>query len=188
MAITISSSSIQSIDALYPIAGVDNDSQGFRDNFNVIKTQMGNAATDLSTLDTTTAKLNAANDFNGNNILDANLLANTEEVNSIGTISAGQNIDWSDGHYQTLTVGDDITLSLTGWGTSGRLSKMRVEVSTSDVTKVITWNAIAGSIIKGPGFPASFVVSNTAKRAIVDFWTTNAGGIVFADYIGEFGA
>ena len=37
MAVTISSSSIQSIDALYPVAGVDNDSQGFRDNFNVIK-------------------------------------------------------------------------------------------------------------------------------------------------------
>ena len=92
MAVTISSSSIQGIDALYPVAGVDNDSQGFRDNFNIIKTQLGNAATDLSALDTNTAKLNANNDFSGNDISDANFIKNTEEVNNIGGIFTSQNI------------------------------------------------------------------------------------------------
>ena len=38
MAITTNSSNIGTINADYPVAGVDNDSQGFRDNFSKIKT------------------------------------------------------------------------------------------------------------------------------------------------------
>ena len=40
--------------------------QGFRDNFSNIKNSLTKAKTDLDTLDTNTAKLNSANDFNGN--------------------------------------------------------------------------------------------------------------------------
>lgn len=189
MATTTSSSAIQGIDALYPVAGVDNDSQGFRDNFNIIKTQLNNAATDLTTLDTNTAKLNANNDFNANNITDANFIANTQEVNNIGNIAASQNINWNEGDYQTLTVtANPITLSLTSWGASGKLCKIRLQISTDDAGNVVNFNATGGTILKGPGFPASFTVSATTKRAIVDFWTTNAGTTVFADYAGEYSA
>ena len=34
----------------YPVAGQDNDSQGFRDNFNVIKTNFTNAKSEIETL------------------------------------------------------------------------------------------------------------------------------------------
>jgi len=187
MATTTSSSAIQGIDALYPVAGVDNDSQGFRDNFNIIKTQLNNAATDLTTLDTTTAKLDGANDFSSNNITNANFIANTQEVNNIGPVSASQNINWNEGDYQTLTVSNDpITLSLTGWGATGKLCKLRLQVSTDNSANVVNFNALGGTLFKGPGFPVSFVVSSTAKKAMVDFWTTNAGQTVYADYVGEF--
>ena len=43
------------IDADFPIAGQDNDSQGFRDNFSEIKTGLGTAATEITSLQTTTA-------------------------------------------------------------------------------------------------------------------------------------
>ena len=61
------------IDAAYPVAGVDNDTQGFRDNFSIIKTGLSTANSEISTLQSTTAKLNASNDFNGTNIADANI-------------------------------------------------------------------------------------------------------------------
>ena len=38
----------------YPVAGQDNDSQGFRDNFNVIKTNFTNAKSEIETLQTNT--------------------------------------------------------------------------------------------------------------------------------------
>ena len=38
------------IDENYPIAGQDNDSQGFRDNFSIIKTGLATAASEPTTL------------------------------------------------------------------------------------------------------------------------------------------
>lgn len=186
MATTISSSSIQGIDALYPVAGVDNDSQGFRDNFNIIKTQLGAAATDLGTLDTNTAKLNAENDFNGNVIKEANFQANTEEVNNIGNITASQNINWSDAHYQSFQAGADVTITLTGWGASGKMCKMRVLVTGDGTERTITWNAQAGSIFTDGSFPASFTITSSTNPKFVDFWTTDGGTKVYAQYIGEY--
>ena len=43
------------IDVLYPIAGVDNDSQGFRDNFTAIKTAV-ESAVGIETVQTVTNK------------------------------------------------------------------------------------------------------------------------------------
>ena len=47
MAITTSSSSILGIDQTFPVAGQDNDSQGFRDNFSNIKTSLTKVKADL---------------------------------------------------------------------------------------------------------------------------------------------
>jgi hypothetical protein len=54
------------IDGAFPIAGQDNNSQGFRDNFTNIKTGLNTAKSEITDLQTNTAKLNANNDFNGN--------------------------------------------------------------------------------------------------------------------------
>ena len=40
MAVTTSTTEINAIDQTYPVAGQDNDSQGFRDNFSNIKTSL----------------------------------------------------------------------------------------------------------------------------------------------------
>ena len=58
MASTIISATI---DGTYPVAGQDNDSQGFRDNFTIIKTGLATATSEITTLQTTSAVLNAAN-------------------------------------------------------------------------------------------------------------------------------
>ena len=47
-----------SINALYPVAGQDNDSQGFRDNFSTIKSNFTAAKAEIETLQTNTAKKN----------------------------------------------------------------------------------------------------------------------------------
>ena len=39
----------ETIDAAYPVAGVDNDTQGFRDNFSIIQTGLQTAKTELVT-------------------------------------------------------------------------------------------------------------------------------------------
>ena len=68
------------VDATFPIAGQDNDSQGFRNNFNTIKNNFTAAKSEIEALQTNTAKLNAANNFLGNDVSGANLIANTENA------------------------------------------------------------------------------------------------------------
>ena len=36
------------INELYPVAGADNDSQGFRDNFRLVKTGLATAGTEIT--------------------------------------------------------------------------------------------------------------------------------------------
>ena len=58
----------ETIDDAYPVAGQDNDSQGFRDNFNVIKNNTVYTKAALQDLDDNTAKTNAENVFFENNL------------------------------------------------------------------------------------------------------------------------
>ena len=51
------------VDATYPKAGQDNDSQGFRDNFNAIKNNLQHAKDEIETLQTGKASTTSASDF-----------------------------------------------------------------------------------------------------------------------------
>jgi len=61
------------VDESFPIAGQDNDSQGFRDNFATIKSSLASAKTEITNLQDNTAKLNVNNNFNQNEISNAKL-------------------------------------------------------------------------------------------------------------------
>ena len=65
----------------FPIAGQDNNSQGFRDNFTNIKTGLNTAKSEITALQTNTSKLNASNDFNGNIIENAEMLIHYISIN-----------------------------------------------------------------------------------------------------------
>lgn len=169
------------IDAAYPVAGVDNDSQGFRDNFTSIKNNLSTAASEITTLQADTAKLNADNDFNGNIISEADFKATTEFVYPGGSIVASQNISFLNGHYQKIEVGNDVTLTLADWPAEGKLGKIRLEIKASDSgSHTITWNPGAGNLFKAPsGDPATLTVSSNANPVFVDFWTTSGGDVTF---------
>ena len=188
MAITISTSTINDIDAAYPVAGVDNDSQGFRDNFTSIKNSLSAAAADLESLDTTAAKKNADNDFNGNKIQEADFIATTETLYETGNIQTSQNISFSNGHYQKVEVGGNITLTLADWPAAGKLAKLRLEIVTDGTGSYeITWAASGGGSFKSHAdFPGTFDVTSDANPIVVDFWTSDAGLTVFRQSYGSF--
>lgn len=174
-------------DAEFPVAGQDNDSQGFRTNFNVTKVALEAAADEITTLQDTTAKLNANNDFNGSRITDAEFLANYETVYANGNITSGQNISWEFGHYQTLQVGADVTLTLADFPESSKMGRLRLQITCDGSTRRITWAATGGGSFKtNSTWPVNFDVTSAVNPIIVDFWTSNAGVTVFGHYHGEF--
>lgn len=189
MAVTINTTTINEIDEAYPVAGIDNDSQGFRDNFSAIKDTLNAAATDLSALDSNTAKLNADNNFAGNQISNAVLTNNTEDVYPAGNVSASQNISFENGHYQTISVGGDITLTLTDWPATDLMGKIRLVISATGGDQDITFAVSGGGTIKTDGdaeWSTNTITVGTASDKIVDFWTHDGGSVVYAQFIGEF--
>jgi len=172
----------------FPVAGQDNDSQGFRTNFNVTKVALEEAKSEITTLQSDTAKLNADNDFNGSKIQEAELLKNTETVYANGNVAASQNVSWAFGHYQTIQVGADVTLTLADWPASSKMGRLRLQI-TSDgaATRTITWASAGGGAFKNDtNWPGTFTVNSQTNPIIVDFWTINGGTTVFAKYHGVF--
>ena len=185
------------IDALYPVAGQDNDSQGFRDNFSTIKNSLATAKTEITTLQNDTAKKNADNDFNGNKIQEANLISTPEQTYATGELTASQNISFENGHYQIVTVGGDITITLTDWAASGKLCKLRLEVKSDGTGRQLTINVGSGGSLK---LDKGFLLSDSTVQGqmtnpfnlggvetyMMDFWTHNGGLTVYAKLAGEF--
>jgi len=135
------------IDANFPVAGQDNNSQGYRDNFQIIKDGLAQSATEITSLQTTTAKLNVTNDFGGNIIQNAVTKKLYGSVASVLEAPTG-NLDVSTGDYQRITLSNaNITLTLTNWPTlDNRFAKVRVHLEnnqTSSHTVTFATNALA---------------------------------------------
>ena len=176
-------------DAAYPVAGQDNDSQGFRTNFSVTKVALEQAANEISTLQSSAAKLDADNAFNGSVISEAELKKNTETVYSNAARSGAWPIDWEQGHYQTLQANGELLVTIGSWPTSGVMGKLRLQLTGDGTTRTVTLASDVGSVITDGNvvFTGDTVsVTSTSTPVIIDFWTINGGITVFANYIGTF--
>jgi paraquat-inducible protein B len=182
----------ETIDGTYPVAGVDNDTQGFRDNFTIIKTGLATAQSEITLLQGNTAKLNETNDFNGTEITDANFSLNTEKYHNIGTVVSGQNISFLNGHYQSMSVNlgeevDTINFALADWPDRDHVAKMTVQMLGNDTAKTVTFTVAGGGTIKkNATFPTTLTIDSSTNPLIIDFWTYNQGTTVYAEYRGQF--
>ena len=122
------------INTNYPVAGVANDSQGFRDNFLAIKTQLDTAAGEVTVLQDYTAKLNEDNSFAGNLLENykssQELTAGYQFSTSLGTGTV--TLDWQNGSFQYCTassVDGTRTLAFSNFGTTGHAARMTVMIN-----------------------------------------------------------
>lgn len=204
----------ETIDAAYPVAGVDNDTQGFRDNFSIIQTGLQTAKTEIDTLQAQTVKLVtdtgvAENDFNESSILDASLDHVTFKLkeNTIQDVNVTVNVDVSNGHYQVYTLGpaidSGIQFSISGWpvrNTNLGVAKVTLHITSAGAgakeVKFVAANG--GAIFKDNSWPtssgavsdtddaASIDVDSETQPVIVEFWTYDGGNEVYANYLGKF--
>ena len=187
----------ETIDGTYPVAGTDNDTQGFRDNFTIIKTGLATAQSEISALETNTAKLNESNDFLASDVTNANFSLNTEKYHNIGTVVTGQNISFLNGPYQSAGINlsegtDTINFALADWPDRDHVAKMTVQLVGNDTAKTVTFTVDGGGTIKYSsdyprvGGTATVTVDSSTNPIIIDFWTYNQGTTVYAEYRGQF--
>lgn len=180
------------IDEEYPVAGADNNSQGFRDNFTGIKTALNVAAGEITTLQNTTAKLNDDNNF------DSNSINNAIYYNLRGKVNTSQEAD-GDGvelnvsqfpmHWVNVTAASP-TITVIGWPGPNILNQyacVRIEIRGGYVgTASVSFSSNPSTTeVYDTDFPSPFEVAQNEIH-VVEVWTYNRTEKVFFKYLGKF--
>ena len=175
------------IDGTYPKAGQDNSSQGFRDNFNEIKTNFTETKTEIEDLQTNKANLNASSDFTNNEVLRAKLKNNSETIYPHGSVSSGSVVlNHANGHYQTLTITADTTFSFLNFPT-GAVGRIILDITVApSSTGILT---LPTAVIKADNVHGSDGTSDQITvglgRFLFEFMTPDGGTTVLMHQLGK---
>lgn len=191
--ISSASDAADAIDSAFPVAGQDNNSQGFRDNFSYTQTGLQKVVTVLTELNDTTAKNNTDNNFNGVIIENAETRRLYGSVVNNGTLSTGNTtvyVDYREGEYFTATIAaNDITLSFSQWPSAagGLYARVRIDLKNDGTTRDITWATTSGSLVYDSGLGSLYSIDGTSDtRHVFEAWTINGGNTVYLKKVGEF--
>lgn len=173
------------VDGAYPIAGQDNDSQGFRDNFTNIKNNFTFAAgeiTDLQSKSILSAALNGGsldNDGGGALLHDFEFKDFSETIVPKGSVTGVVTFDYTGGGYQTVTSSGSLTLAFTNFSASGKLSRIRVEIDVTSIAHTVTLPAaVTEGVDTIEGYASNIITFDAIGIYIFEFTTHDAGSVI----------
>ena len=182
------------INTTYPVAGQDNDSQGFRDNFANTNSNFIEAKTEIEDVQNKGIFKSAligvgslANDMGGA-IISAVKLDDTREtvVAHIATENP-LNLGIKAGSYHTITPNASFTLAFSDgasadWPTTSNYSKVRLEVIIDSVAKTITLPAsVSGGSVTGQ--TGQIITVSTPGTYIYELSTRDGGTTVMINEV-----
>ena len=170
------------IDGAYPVAGQDNSSQGFRDNFTNTKTNFSYAAAEITDLQNK-AVLKAAltggtlnNDMAGSLLSNAQLQDMSETKVALGTTSGSVTIDYSAGPYYSVTTSGSLSLAFSNFSTAGTVSRVRVQVTVTNTAYTLTLPvAVSVGIYNVQGINSNVITFNSVGVFEYEFETSDGG-------------
>ena len=157
------------INGAYPVAGQDNNSQGFRDNFTNTVTNFQFAADEISDLQSKAVLKQALtgtvldNNMLGSPLSNALLSNMADAALALGTVSGTTVINYALASFQTLTTNGAVSLSFTNLPASGAAASVIVQVTVANVIHTVT-------------LPASVTVNNVGIQGL----NTSTNTISFA--------
>jgi hypothetical protein len=170
------------ISTTYPVAGQDNDSQGFRDNFTAIQAGLAEAATELTALQKvaiTTADLATQTTPVVNNMLGSTLNNGLfSQFNGVffnGGTATSASININNGPAQQFTITGSGTLTFTNWPASGSYGVVRVILIGDQLTTHTTTfsTANAGTLRPATGWPGVQVSTLATASTPTTFTSTS---------------
>jgi len=139
------------IDGAYPVAGQDNNSQGFRDNFTNTKTNFQYAADEITDLQNNVILKAALTGTTLNNNMNGSVLSNAQLQDmsltrvALGTLSGSVTVNYASGHYQTLTTSGSVSLAFSNWPDSGIAGFVTVRVTVASTAHTLTLPSAVGN-------------------------------------------
>jgi len=134
------------INVNYPVPGVNNSSQGFRDNFAAIKNNINLASNEITDLQNKVVLKSALENTTLNNDMANALISNAATrsfrattYNLGNSLSGTVFVDVSLGDVQFGTVAGDLTLQFGGWAPSGTQSNLQLQLAISNSLAVVNF-------------------------------------------------
>ena len=175
------------VDGLFPTAGQDNNSQGFRDNFSAILNNFTEAKSEIETLQTDKAGLDTSNDFADNVVSRAEFKDTSETVFAHGTTGGAITLNHENGHYQTITSNAAITLSFSNWPATATLGRIILDITYASTAHTITIPSaviVSGGVTGGDG-SSDTITAPTSGRYLYEFMTPDAGVTILMHQLGN---
>jgi hypothetical protein len=179
------------IDTTYPIAGQDNDSQGFRDNFTNIKTNFGYAETELDDLQAKGIFKSALTGTTLDNDMAGALVENMKTQAfratrlALGSVTGTATIDYSAGQWYTVTTSGSISLAFTNIPASSNASWFNVRITVANVAHTVTLPATVGasgaaqSVAGIQGISSNIITFAEAGTYEFEFHTDDGGTTIY---------
>lgn len=172
------------IDGAYPVAGQDNNSQGFRDNFTNTATNFQYAADEITDLQNNAVLKSALtgttldNNMQGSVLSNAQLQDMSETVVSLGTVSGTTTINYALGSFQTLTTNGAVALAFTNFPAAGARGSVTVQVTVANVIHTLVLPSAVSVNARGiQGLNTSTGVISFAATGVYSFtFSTSNGG------------
>jgi hypothetical protein len=173
------------IDGAYPVAGQDNNSQGFRDNFTNTKTNFEYAASEITDLQNKAVLKSSLTGTTLNNNMGGSLLSNAQlqdmsaTVVALGSVTGSQVIDYAAGPYYTLTTTGSITLSFSNFPTAGTLGCCRARITIASTAHTVTLPAaVTIGTANLQGYASNIITFNQTGTYEFEFETVDAGATI----------
>lgn len=191
------------IDEFFPIAGQDNDSQGFRDNFTVIKDNFTKAADEITDLQDNAARKDTDNAFDNNTLSVVNLKAATKEHYN-GSADGTTSVPFTTAHHFSLRVDNTATIELSGWPTNdetgySEYAEVTIQLLSSNAAYGVTFaGATSGNYVDTGSawtgktlYMTDDLLSTGTPLAsddsiLVKAWTFNGGVDIYFKYEGTY--
>jgi hypothetical protein len=170
------------IDGTYPVAGQDNNSQGFRDNFTNIKTNFQYAEDEITDLQTNAVVKNADNNLNGSGLSNAVLNDMGYKRLTLGTTGGSVTINYADGIYQTMTTNATTQLAFTNFPPAGVAGEVYFQITVASVAHTLTLPVAVSVGLTGVQGISGQVITFGATGTYNFRFTTNDGGTTVTVY------
>jgi hypothetical protein len=136
------------INVNYPVPGVNNNSQGFRDNFASIRTNLNTAGTEITDLQNKVVVKSALANSTVNNDMANTLISNAltrsfraSTFNLGNALSGVVSVNVSLGDVQYGTIAGNTTLQFTGWAPTSTQSNVQLQLAVSNNLAVLSFPA-----------------------------------------------
>jgi hypothetical protein len=168
------------IDGAYPVAGQDNNSQGFRDNFTNTKTNFQYAYNEISALQLNGVFTDQDNNLNNYDISAVNLNDVSTNRTQISATTGAIAIDYASSQYQAIgTTTGSISLSFTNFPAVGYYGSVRVRITLGSAAHTVTLpSAVSVNAVGIQGYAANVITFAAAGVYEFDFGSSDGGSTI----------